>query len=187
MQKAIIITAPTGAGKTTLVNKLLAARKDLVFSISACTREKRANEVHGKDYYFLHPAVFKKMIAADEFIEWEEVYDNMFYGTLKSELNRIWSENKAVIFDIDVKGAVNLKKHLGDLALAIFIAPPSSAVLKERLIARGTETGESFNKRFNKSLEELKCQDQMDDVVVNDDLTAAFETLEAKAAAFLKQ
>lgn len=185
MQKAIIITAPSGAGKTTLVAKLLAGRKDLSFSISACTRDKRANEVHGRDYYFLHPAVFKKMIAADEFIEWEEVYDDMFYGTLRSEIKRIWAENKAVIFDIDVKGALNLKKQLGEQALAIFIAPPSTEILKERLMARGTETEESFHKRFNKSIEELDYQDQMDDVVVNDDLEEAFQLLEAKVAAFL--
>jgi guanylate kinase len=185
MQKAIIITAPSGAGKTTLVKKLLEAREDLAFSISACTREKRANEVHGMDYYFLIPEVFKKMIANGEFMEWEEVYENMFYGTLKSEIERIWGENKAVIFDIDVKGALSLKKELGDQALSLFIVPPSIEVLKERLRNRGTESDESFQKRLNKSIDELNFKDQMDDVILNDNLEDAILTLKAKVGDFL--
>jgi guanylate kinase len=185
MQKAIIITAPSGAGKTTLVKKILKQRKDLAFSVSACTRDRRLNEIHGRDYYFLHPGVFKQKIEDNEFIEWEEVYQDMFYGTLKSEIERIWMKNKAVIFDIDVKGAVNIKKQLGDQALAIFIAPPSSEVLKARLKARGTESEESLNVRFNKSLEELAYQDQMDEIVINDDLVISTRELNERIARFL--
>lgn len=185
MQKAIIITAPSGAGKTTLVKKLLEVRNDLEFSISACTREKRANEIHGRDYYFLHPGVFKKMVAAKEFLEWEEVYTDMFYGTLKSELDRIWAHNKSVIFDIDVQGAINLKKQLGDRALAIFIAPPNVETLRKRLEGRGTENQETFNKRFDKAVEELAFQDKMDKVLINDDLEKSFQELNEMIGIYL--
>lgn len=185
MRKAIIITAPSGAGKTTLVKKLLESREDLSFSISACTREKRANEIHARDYYFLHPEVFKQKIDEDKFIEWEEVYEGMFYGTLRSELERVWSQDQSVIFDIDVKGAVTLKKQLGDKALSIFIKPPSQEVLEQRLRNRGTENEENFQKRFKKSIEEMAYEDKTDIVIVNDDLETAFQELQEKVHEFL--
>ena len=141
--KAIIFSAPSGSGKTTIVKYLLTNNSDLGFSISASTRDKRGRtEQHGKDYYFLTPEDFKKKIDNDEFIEWEEVYEGNFYGTLKSEIERIWREGKNVIFDVDVKGGLNLKKYFGHKALAIFVKAPSIEVLKERLNDRGTETEE---------------------------------------------
>ncbi|MFT5071734.1 MAG: guanylate kinase [Chitinophagales bacterium] len=184
-QKAIIITAPSGAGKTTLVKKLLAKRPELAFSVSACTRDKREGEVDGKDYHFLDQRDFKRKIRSGEFIEWEEVYEGMFYGTLNSEIHRIWESGKAVIFDIDVTGAVHLKKELGDKALAIFIAPPSVEILKYRLSGRGTETEESLNKRLSKSIDELEFKNQMDTFVINDDLELAFNELNEKVDEFI--
>ncbi|MGB1247931.1 MAG: guanylate kinase [Chitinophagales bacterium] len=186
MQKAIIITAPSGAGKTTLVRMLLEKRDDLSFSISACTREKRHYEEHGKDYYFLSIDDFRQKVANDEFVEWEEVYQDMCYGTLRSEVERIWSDGKSVIFDIDVKGAVNVKKYLGDKALVVFIKPPTQEELKKRLIGRGTESEATLQKRYNRSLEELAYEPKFDTVVVNDDLEEAFIALQAKVDAFLR-
>lgn len=185
MQKAIIITAPSGAGKTTLVKMLLEKRGDLAFSVSACTRDKRAGEVDGKDYHFLDQREFRRKIRNQEFIEWEEVYDGMFYGTLKSEIERIWESGKAVIFDIDVQGAIHLKKELGEKALSLFIAPPSVEALRERLSKRGTENQETLNKRLSKSVAELEFQNQMDAIVINDDLNLAFQELNDKLSQFL--
>lgn len=184
-EKAIIITAPSGAGKTTLVKKLLASREDLAFSVSACTREKREGEQDGKDYYFLDPREFQRKIRRNEFLEWEEVYKGMFYGTLRSEVDRIWSDGKAVIFDIDVKGAKHLKAQLGEKARAIFIAPPSVEALKERLQGRGTESEETLKKRLDKSLAEMSFEKDMDLTVVNDDLDLAFAELSACVDEFL--
>lgn len=185
MEKAIIISAPSGAGKTTLVKLLLQRRRDLEFSISACTRAKREGEVDGKDYYFLSDRDFQRKIREAEFIEWEEVYKGMFYGTLFSELERVWSNNKAVIFDIDVQGAIHLKEKLGKKALSIFIAPPSIEVLEERLRTRGTESEESLERRLAKSMYEMQFQNRMDAVVVNDDLEAAFMDLNQRVEKFL--
>ena len=185
MGKALIITAPSGAGKTTLVKMLLESRNNLAFSVSACTRQKRENETHGKDYYFLKPDEFRAKIANNEFAEWEEVYQDMFYGTLQREIERIWDLGKTVIFDIDVKGALSLKEKLGDKALSIFITPPSKETLKQRLLGRGTENEESFQKRFNKSVEELGFQEKMDTTVINDDLQTAFKELNQKIDAFV--
>src|SRR3954466_4423310 len=141
--KALIFSAPSGSGKTTIVKHLLQQNTDLGFSISASTRDRRGRtETHGKDYYFLTPLDFKKKIDNDEFVEWEEVYEGNFYGTLKSEVERVWREGKNVIFDVDVKGGLNLKKFFGDKALAIFVKVPSLEVLKARLNDRGTETPE---------------------------------------------
>lgn len=184
-QKAIIITAPSGAGKTTLVKKLLASHDDLSFSVSACTRDKREGEQDGKDYYFLDVREFQRKIRRNEFLEWEEVYSGMFYGTLKSEVERIWAEGKAVIFDIDVKGAKHLKAQLGEKARAIFIAPPSVEALKERLQGRGTESEESLKKRLDKSLAEMAYEKDMDLTVVNDDLELAFKELVNRVDEFL--
>lgn len=185
MQKAIIITAPSGAGKTTLVKKLLQERSDLAFSVSACTRHKRENEVEGKDYYFITPQQFQQKIKEGAFAEWEEVYENMYYGTLMSEIERIWADNKTVIFDIDVKGALSLKKKLGSKALAVFIAPPSVKVLKSRLENRGTENQQTLQKRVDKALYEMKYKEAMDTFVINDNLEEAFQQLSEKVDEFI--
>ncbi len=169
--KALIFSAPSGSGKTTIVKHLLTNNPDLGFSISASTRDKRGRtEQDGKDYHFLTPEEFKRKIDRDEFIEWEEVYAGNFYGTLKSEIERIWAEGKNVIFDVDVKGGINLKKYFGDHALAVFVKVPSIDVLKQRLNERGTETEESLSRRIFKAQFEMSFQDRFDVVLVNEDL-----------------
>jgi guanylate kinase len=169
--KALIFSAPSGSGKTTIVHHLLSHNDDLGFSISASTRDKRGrNEVDGKDYYFLTPESFKKKIDSGEFIEWEEVYEGNFYGTLKSEIERIWAAGKNVIFDVDVKGGLNLKKYFGDKALAVFVKVPSLDLLKERLRDRGTESDESLSRRLFKAGFEMSFQDQFDVILVNENL-----------------
>jgi guanylate kinase len=169
--KAIIFSAPSGSGKTTIVKHLLQTNSDLGFSISASTRDKRGRtEQNGKDYYFLSPLEFKKKIDENEFIEWEEVYAGNFYGTLKSEIERIWKEGKNVIFDVDVKGGLNLKKYFGDKGLAIFVRVPSLEVLKDRLHDRGTESSESLSRRLFKAEFEMSFQDKFDIVLVNENL-----------------
>jgi len=169
--KAIIFCAPSGSGKTTIVKHLLQTNPELGFSISASTRDKRGRtEENGKDYYFLTPAEFRKKIDNDEFIEWEEVYEGNFYGTLKSEIERIWKTGKNVIFDVDVKGGLNLKKYFGDKSLAIFVKVPSLEILKERLHDRNTESEESLSRRLFKAQFEMGFQDKFDVVLVNEDL-----------------
>jgi guanylate kinase len=169
--KALIFSAPSGSGKTTIVQHLLKTNPDLGFSISASTRDKRGRtEVDGKDYHFLSPEEFKKKIDNHEFVEWEEVYEGNFYGTLKSEIERIWSEGKNVIFDVDVKGGLNLKKYFGDKALAVFVRVPSLEILKGRLKDRGTESEESLSRRLFKANFETSFQDQFDTVLVNESL-----------------
>lgn len=169
--KAIIFSAPSGSGKTTIVKHLLATNPDLGFSISASTRDKRGRtEQDGKDYYFLTPEQFKQKIDNDEFIEWEEVYAGNFYGTLKSEIERIWNTGKNVVFDVDVKGGLNLKRYFGDKALAIFVSVPSLEILKERLDDRGTETEESLSRRIFKAKFETTFKDKFDAVLLNEDL-----------------
>lgn len=167
--KALIFSAPSGSGKTTLVKYLLENNADLGFSISASTRDKRGRtEQDGKDYYFLSPEEFKKKIDNDEFIEWEEVYEGNFYGTLKSEIERLWREGKNVIFDVDVKGGLSLKKYFGDKALAVFVKVPSLDVLKERLKDRGTESEESLSRRLFKAKFEMSFENKFDVVLVNE-------------------
>ncbi len=169
--KAIIFSAPSGSGKTTIVKHLLRINPDLGFSISASTRDKRGRtEAHGKDYYFLSPEEFKKKIDDNDFIEWEEVYEGNFYGTLKSEIQRIWDQGKNVIFDVDVKGGLNLKKYFGDKALAIFVKVPTLEILKERLSDRGTESAENISRRLFKAKFEMSFQDQFDEVLINENL-----------------
>lgn len=169
--KALIFSAPSGSGKTTIVKHLLAHNPDLGFSISASTRDKRGRtEQNGKDYYFLTPEDFKKKIDNNEFIEWEEVYAGNFYGTLKSEIDRIWKEGKNVIFDVDVKGGINLKKYFGDAALSIFVKVPSLEVLADRLKGRSTESDDSISRRLFKAKFEMSFQDKFDVVLVNEDL-----------------
>ncbi|HNV27822.1 MAG TPA: guanylate kinase [Cyclobacteriaceae bacterium] len=169
--KALIFSAPSGSGKTTIVKHLLKNNSDLGFSISASTRDRRGRtEQDGKDYHFLTPEEFKEKIDNDEFIEWEEVYAGNFYGTLKTEIERIWSEGKNVIFDVDVKGGINLKKYFGENALAVFVKVPSIEILKARLQERGTESEESLSRRLFKAKFEMTFQDKFDVVLVNEDL-----------------
>ncbi|SIO24181.1 guanylate kinase [Algoriphagus halophilus] len=176
--KAIIFSAPSGSGKTSLVKHLIQKIPTLGFSISACTRDKRGrHEVHGKDYYFLTQEQFKQHIDNGDFIEWEEVYAGNFYGTLKEEIQRIWDAGKTVIFDVDVKGGLALKKYFGDQALAIFVKVPSLEVLKTRLNDRGTESDESLSRRIFKAEFEMKFEPQFDVTIVNDD----FEVSSAEA------
>lgn len=172
--KALIFSAPSGSGKTTIVKHLLKNNPDLGFSISASTRDKRGRtEKQGKDYYFLSPEEFKKKIDENEFIEWEEVYEGNFYGTLKSEIERIWKEGKNVIFDVDVKGGISLKQYFGDRALAIFVKVPSLEVLEERLKQRSTESEDSLSRRLFKAKFEMTFQDKFDRILLNEDLPAS--------------
>ncbi len=185
--KAIIFSAPSGSGKTTIVRHLLEKNPDLGFSISASTRDKRGRtEAHGKDYYFLTPEEFKKKIDSNEFVEWEEVYEGNFYGTLKSEVERIWKNGKNVIFDVDVKGGINLKNYFGDKALAIFVKVPSIEVLKERLHDRGTESEESLSRRLFKANFEMTFQDKFDKVLINEDLEHSLQQAQQLYDAFKK-
>lgn len=165
--KAIILSAPSGSGKTTLVRHLLESNNDLAFSISATTRAKRGQEKDGMDYFFLTPSAFREKIQEDAFIEWEEVYEGLFYGTLKSEIDRIWKSGKNVIFDVDVKGGLALKKYFQDKALAIFLRVPSIEILRERLRSRGTDTEDSINRRVEKAQYELSFENKFDAVLVN--------------------
>lgn len=171
--KLVIISAPSGAGKTTIVRHLLSSSLNLEFSISATTRAKRAGETEGKDYYFLTPDEFRKSIDRGEFVEWEEVYNDHFYGTLRKEIERIWSEGRHVLFDVDVKGGINLKRVFGNDALSIFVLPPSVEELEKRLLNRGTDSMEKIMMRVTKAAGEMKFSDQFDLVIVNDDLEKA--------------
>lgn len=183
--KAIIFSAPSGSGKTTIVKHLLERNPDLGFSISASTRDKRGRtEQNGKDYYFLPPKEFKKKIDNNEFVEWEEVYEGNFYGTLKSEVERIWNEGKNVVFDVDVKGGLNLKKYFGEKGLAIFVKVSSVEVLKERLHDRGTESEESLSRRLFKAEFEMSFWDQFDVVLVNENLDKSLAEAQALYDAF---
>jgi guanylate kinase len=175
-QKCVIFSAPSGAGKTTIVKYLLGCNIGLEFSISATSRPKREQEVHAQDYYFLSVDEFKQKIANNEFVEWEEVYADNFYGTLKSEIERIWTKGKAVIFDVDVEGGLNLKKTFGDKAISVFVKPPSVVSLEKRLRTRATEAEESIARRMSKANQELGYATKFDVVLLNDDLdTACFE------------
>jgi len=168
--KGIIVSAPSGAGKTTIVQHLLKQELNLAFSISATNRAARGEEENGKDYYFLETKEFKSRILNQEFVEWEEVYENQFYGTLLEELQRIWQLEKHVIFDVDVIGGMNLKKKLGQNALSIFIKPPSMEVLSERLKSRKTDTPEQIERRLEKAHKEISEADNFDLIIVNDEL-----------------
>ncbi|MCH7656948.1 MAG: guanylate kinase [Bacteroidetes bacterium] len=169
----VIFSAPSGAGKTTIVKRLLKHYPDLKFSISACTREKRLNEVDGKDYYFMSAGDFRDKIRGNEFIEWEEVYPDHFYGTLRSEVERIWKEGNHVIFDVDVIGGLTIKKQFGAQALSIFIRPPSIEELENRLKRRSTDSKENILKRVTKAEKEMTCADQFDQVIINENLEKA--------------
>lgn len=176
--KLIIFSAPSGSGKTTIVRHLLTRDLNLEFSVSACSRPQRVGEVDGKDYYFLSVDEFKQKIKNEEFVEWEEVYTNNFYGTLRSEIKRIWARGKHVVFDVDVKGGLNLKKQFGDDALAVFVKAPSIKHIEERLKMRDTETPESFARRIQKAAKEMETASDFDVILVNDDLNNALREAE---------
>tara|TARA_B110000467_G_scaffold74351_1_gene67425 strand:- start:20 stop:583 length:564 start_codon:yes stop_codon:yes gene_type:complete len=173
--KLIVISAPSGAGKTSIVHHLLKNMPELSFSVSACSREKRDNETHGKDYYFLGVEGFQNKIKEDAFLEWEEVYENQYYGTLKSEIERIWSERKTVIFDVDVIGGLNIKKQYPKECLSLFIMPPSVDVLRERLSGRGSESEAKLEMRLAKAEQEISKNQEFDKVILNDDFGIACE------------
>jgi guanylate kinase len=183
--KAIIFCAPSGSGKTTIVKHLLSVDNRLSFSVSACTRKQREGEVYGKDYYFLSHETFKQKIAADEFLEHEEVYGGNFYGTLKSEVERIWALGKTVMFDVDVVGGLNIKEYFGDRALAVFVKPPSIDALEQRLRYRSTETEETLRMRVDKAVHELVFESKFEHVLMNDDLTVPLKNAEKLVNEFL--
>ncbi len=185
--KVIIVSAPSGAGKTSIVRHLLEQVPALKFSISATTRPKRDYEIDGKDYYFLTPEQFKERLANDEFLEWQEVYTDQFYGSLKSEVERIWSNGQAVIFDVDVLGGLNIKKFYGDEALSVFIEPPTMEELENRLKNRGTENDASLKKRLAKAEYELSFARQFDRIVLNDDLKTAQQEMIDLVRDFLEE
>lgn len=186
-KKLIVITAPSGAGKSTIVKKLLTHNPLLSFSVSCTTRPKRDGETNGQQYYFISVEDFKQKIAAGQFVEYEEVYPNLFYGTLKSEIERIWNARKVALFDVDVKGALNIKKQFGNDCLTIFIAPPSKESLVNRLKNRGTETPESLKERIKRSEQELQFANKFDNIVVNKDFDTAYMRVKNLITNFLKQ
>lgn len=183
--KAIIVSAPSGSGKTTIVKYLLGTIPQLKFSISATSREKRKNEIHGVDYYFLSHDEFLEKINNKEFIEWEEVYNESLYGTLKSELNRIWAEGNYIIFDVDVQGAINIKNYFKDMGLSLFIRVQDLSELEKRLRDRRTENEQSLQKRINKAISEMKFEGSFDKVIVNDVLEIAQKEAEQLIRTFL--
>ena len=186
MGKLIIVTAPSGAGKTTIVHHLLKTFDTLAFSVSATNRARRAHETDKVDYYFLSTSEFRRRVSEGAFLEYEEVYDGQYYGTLRSECERLWALGKCIVFDVDVKGALNIKRAYPTESLAIFIQPPSEAVLFERLKNRKTETPESLKKRITRATEELTFADKFDAIIVNDKLKVAFSEAEHLVQAFLK-
>lgn len=183
--KLFIFSAPSGSGKSTIVQHLMTMDLGLAFSISATSREPRTSEKEGREYYFLSPETFRERISQDEFIEWEEVYPGKYYGTLRSELDRIWAEGKHALFDIDVMGGLNLKKQFGTAACAIFVSPPTLEVLEKRLRARGTDTEASIRERLAKAEEEMKFAPRFDHILVNDRLEKALAEAEALVKNFL--
>ena len=176
--KLIVFTAPSGAGKTTIVKHLLSKYDKLAFSVSATTRVARQHEVHGKDYYFFSLEEWQQKVEEGDFLEWEEVYENQYYGSLKSEVERLWSLGKYVVFDMDVKGATNIKDIYGDKAITVFVKPPSPEILFSRLRNRQTEDEESLKKRIARATEELTYENTFDIVLLNDDLETCLRKAE---------
>ena len=186
--KLIIFSAPSGAGKTTIVHHLIESFSDqLEFSVSATSRKIRGDEAEGGDYYFISVEDFKNKITGGEFVEYEEVYKDQFYGTLQKEIWRIWRKGKHVIFDVDVKGGLNLKKQFGEKALAVFVMPPSLKALEDRLKKRETETAESIKRRLAKAPKEMETAKLFDKIIVNEDLQKAFSKAEKIVGEFLKK
>lgn len=183
--KVIIFSAPSGAGKTTIVRHLLSKDHSFAFSVSATSRKPRGKEVDGVDYFFLTAEEFKAKIANDEFLEWQEVYPDNFYGSLKSEVEKILNSGKNILFDVDVVGGSNIKKHFGDRALALFIQPPSITELEKRLIARSTDNEEVIRERVRKAEKELAYAPSFDVIIINDTLEHALQEAELRVAEFL--
>jgi len=183
--KLIIFSAPSGAGKTTIVRALLELNLNLEFSISAASRTRRSTEIDGKDYYFISSHEFRKKIENGEFLEWEEVYKDHYYGTLKSEVERIWANGQHVIFDVDVFGGLNIKKQYPQKALAIFVMPPSVEELEKRLRNRSTESEENLKKRVDKAKHELTFAPEFDKIIVNDNLNKAMEEAKMLVQGFI--
>lgn len=184
--KLFIFSAPSGAGKTSIVRALLAQMPQLEFSVSATSRPMRAGETDGVDYYFLSADTFREKIENNEFLEWEEVYNGSFYGTLFSEVQRIWDKGHHVVFDVDVAGGINIKKKFGEKALSVFVMPPSVEELETRLVNRKTETPESLQKRLSKARFELSFAGEFDRLVVNDQLPLAIEEARKLVEDFLE-
>ena len=185
MNKVIIFSAPSGSGKTTLVKHCLQHFPELEFSISCTTRNPRGTEKDGVDYHFISPEKFRQKIWEEAFVEFEEVYEDKYYGTLKSEVERIWNDGKTVIFDVDVKGGIALKKYFGEQALSIFIMPPSIQELERRLIARATEDADTIQTRVEKAEQEMTFQNEFDKILVNTDLETAKAEIEKLVSEFL--
>lgn len=184
--KVLIFSAPSGAGKSTIVGHILGIWKDTMeFSISATSRTPRGTEQNGREYHFVSPDEFRRLISEDSFVEYEEVYKDHFYGTLKSEVERIWAAGHVIIFDVDVKGGVNLKKYFGEKALSIFIKAPSVETLRQRLVKRGTDSPEAIAERVEKASQEMEYAPQFDYVLINDDLATAFGEVEKVVEDFL--
>ena len=184
--KVIVFSAPSGSGKSTIVSHILKLHPEMEFSVSATSRAPRGQERNGIEYHFFTADEFRKMIAEDKFVEYEEVYAGSFYGTLKSEVQRIWDKGHVIIFDVDVKGGVNLKKYFGDKALSVFIQAPSVEELRKRLVARGTDSAEAIAKRVAKASEEMTYADKFDYILVNDDLQKAYAEAEKVVDDFLQ-
>ena len=185
--KVLIFSAPSGSGKSTIVNHILGLHPEVEFSVSATSRAPRGEEKDGVEYFFYSADIFRLLVRDDKFVEFEEVYPDRFYGTLKAEVNRIWARGHVIIFDVDVKGGVNLKKYFGDQALSVFIQAPSVEVLRERLVKRGTDSAEDIEKRVAKAAEEMTYAPQFDKILINDDLATAFAEAEAMVDAFLSE
>mgnify|MGYP001668145023 CR=1 FL=1 len=185
-EKVVIFSAPSGSGKSTIVNHILKLHPEMEFSVSATSRPPRGQEKDGVEYRFLTTEEFRDLIKSDKFVEYEEVYEGRYYGTLKSEVERIWGKGHVIIFDVDVKGGVNLKKYFGDKALSVFIQAPSIDVLRERLLKRGTDSLEEIEKRIAKAEEEMTYAGKFDRILINDDMNKAFAEAEKLVNDFLK-
>ena len=184
--KVLIFSAPSGSGKSTIVNHILGLHPEVEFSVSATSRPPRGEEQDGVEYLYYSADVFRLLVRDDKFVEYEEVYPDRFYGTLKSEVNRIWGKGHVIIFDVDVKGGVSLKKYFGDKALSVFIQAPSVEVLRERLIRRATDSMEDIEKRVAKAAEEMTYAPKFDRILINDRLEDAFREAEEMVDSFLK-
>ena len=184
-KKVVIFSAPSGSGKSTVVSHVLPLHPEMEFSVSATSRKPRGSEQDGVEYLFYSADIFRKLVEMDKFVEYEEVYKDNFYGTLKSEVNRIWSKGHVIIFDVDVKGGVNLKKYFGDQALSVFIQAPSVEALRQRLINRGTDSPEAIEARVAKAAEEMTYADKFDYILVNDELETALKEAEQVVDKFL--
>lgn len=187
-EKVIIFSAPSGSGKSTVVSHLINTFTDTFeLSVSATSRAPRGEEKNGREYWFITPEKFRELIADDAFVEHEEVYANVFYGTLKSEVRRIWTAGHCILFDVDVKGGVNLKRYFGDKALSVFVQAPSIEVLRERLVKRATDSPENIEIRLAKAAEEMTYAPQFDLVLVNDDLQKCLAEADSEVGAFLEK